>query len=147
MKDMQHTQTPKGFVSTLLPPIQSTTSPNYNAKPTVSFSDMFSSNTVTQKSRTSYKNNAPAPVYVALSNDEPDTYGNPEAPVLQENIPVGPQINEPPMFVQGNEEDSYGTSLGQPISTVKNDFLVHFFSTREAVALHTNDPIMLERLI
>ena len=112
------TQAPKGFVSTLLPPLQSTTPPPYNSKPPISFSDMFVGNMVTNKPRTSYKNNAPAPTYVALSNDEAeeDKYGTPLGQ------PIGPEGNEPPMVIQGQETDEYGTPLAQPVSEVSNTF-------------------------
>ena len=59
--------------------------PPYKSETPKSFFDMINGPLATQKPRTSYKNNAPAPTYVALSNDETDSYGEAVAPVISSN--------------------------------------------------------------
>ena len=86
------------FSSTLLPPIQplriTTTTVAPSSQKISSFSDIFSQGEKkSEEQRTSYRNNAPAPSYVAYNDDyeEEDSYGRPQGQ------PISNSHSEPPL--------------------------------------------------
>ena len=71
------TAAPGGFVSTLLPPLQTTTTPTYSRQRTqspTSFSQLVESS---NRPLTSYQNNAPPPVYSTSTFEQASSYGAP----------------------------------------------------------------------
>ena len=71
------TAAPGGFVSTLLPPLQTTTTPTYSRQRTqspTSFSQLVESS---NRPLTSYQNNAPPPVYSTSTLEQASSYGAP----------------------------------------------------------------------
>ena len=73
------TAAPGGFVSTLIPPLKTTTTPRYSSRqrtqtPT-SFSQLVEGS---NRGLTSYQNNAPAPVYSTSTLEQENSYGAPK---------------------------------------------------------------------
>ena len=99
------TAAPGGFVSTLLPPLQTTTTATYSRQRTqapTSFSQLVESS---NRPRTSYQNNAPPPVYSTSTLDQGSSYKAPSPEVVDTvdyNYDVlSPPVSSPP------EENSY----------------------------------------